>query len=259
LAGAAGGALIGHEAAAASVSEREGAAYAHTQRGRSNLIWSVATTELAVAVTFDDGPTADLTADVVDLLATRAIPATFFVIGELVEQRPAVVRKMLASGHEVGNHSYDHSSAATSSASETERSIERGRAVIERVTGRSPAWYRPPKGHVTGAVLATTARTGQSIAMWSLTRGTSPDRDERSVRRHLIDGIHPGAVVDLHDGVGESGINGPLGYDGEDLRRRRAEIAALPDVLDAWRAAGYRFLTLSDLVALDEPPEAPST
>ncbi len=212
-----------------------------------------------MALTFDDGPTADLTADVVDLLDERGIVATFFVIGELVEQRPAVVRKMLASGHEVGNHSYDHLSAATASASETDRSIERGRAVIERVTGASPAWYRPPKGHVTGAVLATTARTGQSIAMWSLTRGAGGDRDAAAVRRHLVDGIHPAAVVDLHDGVGASGVNGPTGYDGDDLRRRRAEIAALPDVLDAWRAAGYRFLTLSDLVALDQPPQASST
>jgi hypothetical protein len=63
----------------------------------------------------------------------------------------------------------------------------------------------------------------------------------------MIDAVHPGAVVDLHDGVGASAFNGVSGYSASLTRRRQAEIEALPDVIAAWEAAGYALVTLSEL------------
>ena len=68
--------------------------------------------------------------------------------------------------------------------------------------------------------------------------------------KYLIDSIHPGAVIDLHDGVGASAFGGTGGYNASLVRRREAELQALPSVIAAWKAAGYRFVTLSELAAL---------
>jgi peptidoglycan/xylan/chitin deacetylase (PgdA/CDA1 family) len=83
--------------------------------------------------------------------------------------------------------------------------------------------------------------------MWSVTRGPAGDSDVAGVRRSMIDAIHPGAVVDLHDGVGASAFSGVDGYNASLTRRRQAEIEALPGVIDAWKAAGYSLVTLSEL------------
>jgi peptidoglycan/xylan/chitin deacetylase (PgdA/CDA1 family) len=67
---------------------------------------------------------------------------------------------------------------------------------------------------------------------------------------HLIESIHPGAIIDLHDGVGSSAFSGPGGYSASLVRRRSAELSALPSVIAAWKAAGYTFVTLSQLAGL---------
>ena len=88
--------------------------------------------------------------------------------------------------------------------------------------------------------------------MWSVTRGPGSigDSDIDGVAKHLIDSIHPGAVIDLHDGVGSSAFGGTGGYNASLVRRRDAELQALPVGDRGWKAAGYRFVTLSELAAL---------
>ena len=88
--------------------------------------------------------------------------------------------------------------------------------------------------------------------MWSVTRGPGSigDSDIDGVAKHLIDSIHPGAVIDLHDGVGASAFGGTGGYSASLVRRREAELHALPAVITAWKAAGYRFVTLSELAGI---------
>ena len=68
--------------------------------------------------------------------------------------------------------------------------------------------------------------------------------------KHLTDNIHPGAVVDLHDGVGASAFGGTGGYNAVLVRRRATELQVLPSVIAAWKATGYTFVTLSELAAL---------
>ena len=70
------------------------------------------------------------------------------------------------------------------------------------------------------------------------------------MQKYLVDSIRPGAVIDLHDGVGSSAFGGTGGYDASLVRRRNAELAALPAAIASWKAAGYRFVTMSELAAL---------
>jgi peptidoglycan/xylan/chitin deacetylase (PgdA/CDA1 family) len=124
----------------------------------------------------------------------------------------------------------------------------RGAEAIERVLGERPRWFRPVKGHVTGALMQAVAAAGHDLAMWSVSRGAqaAPD-DAEAVRDHYIATIEDGAIVIFHDGIGRSSFE----FSGPDeglMTARRAEIQALPAVIDRYLADGYEFVSISDLV-----------
>jgi peptidoglycan/xylan/chitin deacetylase (PgdA/CDA1 family) len=217
-------------------------------RGSARTWWSA---EPAIgqrlALTFDDGPTEQFTARVLDLLAAASVPATFFVIGALAEWHPDLIRRAHDAGHEIANHSYDHVSAAVTDAESVRAAVLRGSDVIEKLTGARPRWFRPPRGEITSATLLAVREAGLDLALWSVNRGDAPDDDTAGVARHLQGAPHPGAVIDLHDGIGRSSwIGSP---DEQLITRRRAEVAALPAVLPRWKAGGYTLSTLSDLIS----------
>jgi peptidoglycan-N-acetylglucosamine deacetylase len=199
-----------------------------------------------LALTFDDGPTDQFTAHLLDVLAAAKVQATFFVVGALVDRHPDLVRRARDDGHELGNHSYDHISAALADAGSVREAVLRGSEAIEKVAGRRPRWYRPPRGEVTSASLLAAREAGLDLALWSVNRGDAPYADSAGVQRHLTGAAAPGAVVDLHDGIGRSAWIGLP--DSGLITRRRAELSALPQVLPAWREQGYTFETLSRLI-----------
>jgi peptidoglycan/xylan/chitin deacetylase (PgdA/CDA1 family) len=217
-------------------------------RGAAHLWWSAEPAAgRRLAVTFDDGPTEQFTAQVLDLLARAGVPATFFVIGELVRRHVDLVHRARDAGHELANHSQDHVSAAVSDRESVRAGVLRGSDTIEKVAGIRPRWFRPPRGEVTTATLLAAREAQVDLALWSLSRGDAPDSDSAGIARHLIRTVHPGAVVNLHDGIGRSAWAGVP--DRQLIRRRRAEIAVLLRVFDRWKNDGYTFCTLSELVA----------
>lgn len=159
-----------------------------------------------------------------------------------------MVRRAAAEGHEVANHSPDHVGAAHCDAAGVWESMAQGADVVERLTGMRPRWYRPPRGEVTSATLLAARDLGQDVALWSVARGGpdggAADEDAEGVRRHLAAAVRPGAVIGLHDGLGNTCLDG--GPDSSAQRRREAELSVLPQVLAGWREAGYRFVTLSE-------------
>jgi peptidoglycan-N-acetylglucosamine deacetylase len=215
-------------------------------RGQAGIWWSAPTSEPDLALTFDDGPTPSFTVAVLDLLARFDVRATFFVIGAQVERNPDLVRRAWAAGHEIANHSHDHVRASRAAGRSVAESMTRGADAVERVTGRRPRWYRPPRGEITSAVVRAAAQAGHDVALWSVDRGGAADDDAAGVARHLATSAHPGAVVLLHDGIGRSGFIGRP--DAGLTARRAAEIRALPEVLTSWLGAGYRLRRLSDLI-----------
>jgi peptidoglycan/xylan/chitin deacetylase (PgdA/CDA1 family) len=227
-------------------------------RGAVRIWWSAdGSVGRRTAITFDDGPTPEFTPRVLDALAAANVRATFFVVGALADRHPDLVRRARDAGHEIANHSYDHRSAAVSGAPVVRSGVLRGCDTIERITRTRPRWYRAPRGELTTATLQAVREAGIELAMWSVDRGNAPDGDAEGVRRHLLTSLHPGAVVDLHDGIGRSGWVGEP--DPQLITRRRAEITVLPRLLSAWRDAGWTFETLSDLIPPDDPTEIRDT
>ncbi|MGA2449818.1 MAG: polysaccharide deacetylase family protein [Polyangiaceae bacterium] len=179
-----------------------------------------------VALTFDDGPDPVWTRRVLDTLDAHGVCATFFVISHKVEQFPDVVRDMLARGHAIGVHSYDHDRwFALRSSARVRADIARAVDVLARVTGVRPLLFRPPIGHTNPIIsraideldlvpVGWTVRGGDACA------GATPGAVVARVRR----GLRDGAIVALHDAP-ERGEREPV------------IVRTLPSILDAIAAA----------------------
>ncbi len=181
-----------------------------------------------VALTFDDGPHADGTPAVLDVLARQGASATFFLVGEQVAQRPALAREIVAAGHEVAVHGYRHTLLLRRSVRELAADLDRAYAVIAEATGTAPVLYRPPYGVFSSGALAHVRERGWRPLLWS-TWGRDWERraTARSIARRATNGLRPGDVVLLHDSDA---------YSSDDSWRRTA--AALPFVLEAVSALG---------------------
>jgi peptidoglycan/xylan/chitin deacetylase (PgdA/CDA1 family) len=180
-----------------------------------------------VALTFDDGPDPRWTPRVLEVLAEHGATATFFVIGRKAEAHPEIVHTILAAGHSVGLHSYEHDWLfAIRSERRVRHDLERAMAVLESISGERPVLFRPPIGHTNPIIARVAEALDLSIVGWSIgardgVGGVRPADVVARVRRDLRDG----AIVLMHDAP-ERGDREP------------AAVRALPAVLDAIEAAG---------------------
>jgi peptidoglycan/xylan/chitin deacetylase (PgdA/CDA1 family) len=181
-----------------------------------------------VALTFDDGPHAEGTPAVLDELARRGASATFFLVGEQVERRPALAREIVDAGHEVAVHGYRHTLLLRRRVRELADDLDRAVAAIADATGVAPTLYRPPYGVFSSGALAHVRGRRWRPLLWS-TWGRDWERraSAQSIARRATHGLRPGDVVLLHDSDA---------YSSDDSWRRTA--AALPSVLDAVAALG---------------------
>jgi len=223
----------------------DNAGYARTQRGQTRVVWSVATDSSLAALTFDDGPNPRYTPRVLETLAAHGIHATFFLIGVNAQRHPDLAKATVAAGHEIGNHTLNHRTLMEHSSTVISDEVSGGSDAIHNITGVTPRWFRAPRGRLTGTALAEAAQLGQDVAMWSVMRGGPEiaDDDDAGVARQLGSSLHPGAIIDLHDGLGAT-------EDGRaSLRtRREAEMRALDSFITEATSRGYRFVTLTELV-----------
>lgn len=198
-----------------------------------------------VALSYDDGPDPQVTPAVLDALAQYGARASFFVIGQKLEQSPALARRMLAEGHELGNHSWQHSRwqnfwGATAQAEEIHRGEQ---AVVLYTSGKPRPWYRPPIGLKSPPLAQAARRLGISICAWSLhardTRGATAQEIAAGVLRR----VRAGDIILMHDGHDLPG------------RTRPACAAATALILAGLRERGLRSVTVSELLADNSSPQ----
>lgn len=195
--------------------------------------------EKQVALTFDDGPDPEVTPKVLDALSAAGARATFFVIGRHAEAHPDLVRRMIAEGHQVANHSFDHARTLNfASARRMQEEIEAGGRAVANVTGQAePRWYRPPVGLKSPPLARAAKRLGLEVVMWSVhgrdTRGATPD----AIAHRVLAAARPGAIVLLHDGHDRGGP------------ARAATAEALPAILRGLAERGLEPVTIERLFA----------
>jgi peptidoglycan/xylan/chitin deacetylase (PgdA/CDA1 family) len=154
----------------------------------------------AVAITFDDGPHPEGTPLILETLAEHGARATFFLVGEQVQSRPLLARRILDEGHAVGLHGQLHRPHPARGARAIEQDFKRGLAAIEDATGVRPALHRPPYGLYSPASLRIARERGLQPLLWSRwgkdwRRLTTPDRIAKRVLRR----VGAGDVILLHD------------------------------------------------------------
>jgi peptidoglycan-N-acetylglucosamine deacetylase len=190
-----------------------------------------------VALTFDDGPDPENTPALLALLAGRSIRATFFCVGRRAAQQPELVKRLVAEGHAVENHSFAHSPATNLfSVRRLRDDLARAQDELRRMTGRAPEFFRPPVGLTNPRIFRVTRRLGLQVAGYTA-RGLDrrADPPEKIVAR-LLRKLQPGAIFLLHD----AGVP------------RDRLLAVVTLLLDKLQAAGYQCVRLDELMAGEE-------
>lgn len=152
-----------------------------------------------IALTFDDGPT-EYTAAVLDLLKEYKGKATFFLIGRQVEKYPGLVKRMLAEGHTVGNHTWSHApTTGFMNTREMEEEIRAADRALETMTPGKVKFYRPPFGVTNPSIKKAVQQTGHSVMGWSIRSLDTVIQDEQKILDRILRRLRPGRVVLLHD------------------------------------------------------------
>lgn len=191
------------------------------------------TGQKVIYLTFDCGYENGCTNQILDALKKHNAPATFFVVGAMVETAPEIVRRMGDEGHNVGNHTYHHPDMSKIAAREDfEAELESLAALYRETTGRELShYYRPPQGKYSVENLKQAQALGYRTIFWSLAyvdwqQDNQPTHEAAYAK--LLPRIHNGAIVLLHS-----------------TSRTNAEI--LDDLLTRWEEMGFTFASLDDL------------
>jgi peptidoglycan-N-acetylglucosamine deacetylase len=196
-----------------------------------------------IAMTFDDGPHATNTPQLLDMAAQRHIKLTFFVIGQCVEQNPALLRREVAEGHEIGNHTWSHPNLAKLSDDGVRTQLQQTEDIIVKTIGIKPKLMRPPYGELTKRQRQWVNRDfGYKIILWDVDPVDWKRPGSNVVAQRIIAGARPGSIIlshDIHPGT----------------------IDAMPQVFDSLLAKGFKFVTVSELIshAQTSATPAPST
>ena len=181
-----------------------------------------------VALTFDDGPRNLTTGPLLEGLALREVPATFFLVGYRIEGSEDLIREMAAAGHQIGVHTFDHTAVAGLSRRDFDLQVGKTRAVLTQLLGAGDYWLRPPYGIVDD----TTRRWADSpLVLWSVDPEDWKDSDADRIVAAVLEHVEDGDIILMHD----------IYY---------SSVEAALRIVDALLAEGYCFVTVEQLMNL---------
>ncbi len=187
--------------------------------------------EKFIALTFDDGPHPKNTPRLLEMLKSRNIKATFYVIGSSIDSNPHILKRIVADGHEVGNHTYTHGNLSKMSDAALRRELDRCRDSIGRVTGVQPRTMRPPYGALLTRQREMIMREyGYPTILWDVDPRDWQRPGPSVVTQRILTGTRNGSVVLAHD-------------------LHKPTIDAMPATLDGLLRKGYQFVTVSQLLS----------
>jgi peptidoglycan/xylan/chitin deacetylase (PgdA/CDA1 family) len=150
-----------------------------------------------VSFTFDDGPDAKVTPKVLDVLREANVKATFFVIGKNAERHPELVRQMVAEGHAVGNHTYNHDYVFSKAAAE--KQVTDGQEAIEKIIGRKPNYFRPPFGVMTPEIARAVRKENCAVIGWDLRSQDGRIRTKEATIKRVKSHLKNSTMLLFHD------------------------------------------------------------
>lgn len=182
-----------------------------------------------VCLTIDDGPHPGSMDSILDTLKSQDVRATFFVVGKVVDQHPDLVRRMMAEGHEVGNHTYTHKRLNMMPIASAKQEIAACAASVKRATGADMTLMRPPGMEYNNEVLSLAQDMGYVTVHWNVVAADYLPVDPAIIVNRVMNQTKDGSVILLHDSP--------------DTAR------ALPLIVKALKAKGYKFVTTTQMLA----------
>jgi peptidoglycan/xylan/chitin deacetylase (PgdA/CDA1 family) len=179
-----------------------------------------------IALSFDDGPDSKVTPQVLRILEKKHASASFFLIGNKVQKRQALVQRMVEDRFEVGNHSWSHADFTKLNPQQIRSDLLTAQAEIVLAGAPKPTMFRPPYGSVSQKVVRD---IGLQVALWNIDPEDWLADDPKTLTKTIVASARPGGVIDLHD-----------------THQITADV--LPKVIDMLKAKNYRFVTVSELL-----------
>lgn len=183
-----------------------------------------------IAFTFDDGPHGTVTGQILEHLKQYNAKATFFVLGNRVGYYPELLLQMQASGHEIGNHTWDHKQLTLLGEESIRHQLQKTSDTIYSVTGQAPTLMRPPYGS-TNVLLSEVI--SESVVLWSIDTLDWRNRNSGSIVNEVMENVEDGAIVLMHD-----------------IHESTAEAVLI--LLEELSNEGYEFVTVSELLNFGE-------
>ncbi len=186
-----------------------------------------------IALTFDDGPHPTNTPRLLDILKARNVKATFYVVATNAKRYPEIMRRIVAEGHEVGNHTVTHPNLAKMSADGVRNELRVCHDAIVSTTGVAPRTMRPPYGAITSSQKSWIKKEfGYSTILWSVDPEDWKKPGSGTVASRLVSGATPGGILLVHD-------------------IHAGTIDAMPSTVDQLLAKGFKFVTVTQLLAME--------
>ncbi len=207
-----------------------------------------------VAITIDDGPCPLITPLILRVLDKQQVKASFFVVGEKVEQYPELLREIVRAGHLVGNHTYHHRRLSNLSVQQTVAEIEACQIAVGRLTGEVMTYLRPPGGSYSQVALQYLADTSYTVVLWTHNAGDWGNPAVSGIVQRCLKNIRPGSIILMHGGDINSVRALPFIIRG--LRSRDLEPVLLTELLGPHAP---RRLTIAQALALPQNGWQPDT
>ncbi len=182
--------------------------------------------ENRIALTFDDGPGGSTTEKLLDGLKERGVKATFFLIGENVEEYPELVKRISDEGHLIGNHTFSHIQLSTVNINKAKDEIVKTNEAICAVTGSTPLYIRPPYGSYSDKLLA---QINMTEVLWTIDPKDWDTDNVGNIVKCVVNNAHCGDIILLHD-IYDSSV-----------------VAAL-EIVDELKAKGFVFVTVDQII-----------
>lgn len=186
-----------------------------------------------IALTFDDGPSATTTPQVLDILKKYNVKATFFILGQNVSGNENLLQRIVAEGHEVASHTWDHANLVSLSDEQVRQEMRKTQEVIKNVIGQEPTMMRPPYGAVNRSAMSIIQ---MPVIYWSVDSKDWQSRNPLAILNEVKTCTYPGSIILMHD-------------------IHQSTVDSLVSVLDYLLSQGYQPVTVSDLLGKHLNPQ----
>lgn len=197
--------------------------------GRYQEVWRVPMQRREIALTFDDGPYPFYTPLLLHILERSNVRATFFLVGRSAQEFPELAQRIVSSGNELGDHTFNHFTLTTLPDDQIAYQIAAGGSFLQQFAGRPVTLFRPPHGRYNERVVAIARALGYRTIFWSDSPDDVKPLSPNVIEDRVVEAADDGGIVLLHSGQYKT-------------------IEALPRIIDRLRAEGYSFVTVTQLL-----------